>query len=588
VSREASQPNTAERQKRGDNDLWAVFRAQEDAGELLVYRASFLIAGAGLCLPALSSLLSGDGLRNVPFFVLASIYFLWFGVAVLLKKRNVAPTFVRWASVVTWASIPWTVMGAYVNILGILRAIGVWEPIVLFTAICVLSVVWARPAVPVVIATIGASAYLGLWFVTTPPSTWATLPPDGPLVPHITVYRAMLLLFIGGLSWWGARKFRGAVLSGARALRQRDLFGKYRLQDRLGVGGMGSVVKATYCPEGGFERPVAIKRVLEHIASQPEVVERFRAEAELGSRLVHPNIVAVLDFGRVDREYFFAMEYVDGPSLQQVLSRARKADKPLPTDFIARVGTDLCAALLFAHEEAVDTEGRALRVVHRDLCPANILLSRAGTVKLTDFGIARVLGDAEVEQTSTVIGKIAYMAPELLIREAFDPRADIFSLGVILWEMLAGERFSRRNEQGAAALVVARHPAPLPSLLRKGIPRGWDEVVTRCLKPEAEDRYASVRELREDLLELLADEETADGHEVQRFLESFERSSGREWRGIEEEGLESDSAPGHALSREQATALLTGHTQVETGETRTGEAIDATASWEPPPGSVKP
>jgi serine/threonine-protein kinase len=250
-----------------------------------------------------------------------------------------------------------------------------------------------------------------------------------------------------------------------------------------------------YCPEGGFERRVAIKLLHPHLAREAAFVAGFRAEAELGSRLAHPNIVTILDFGQQGDAYFLAMEYVDGPSLQRLLQGAREANIEIPIAVAAYVVRELLTGLEYAHDGVRAADGHPLRVLHRDMCPANVLLSRFGEVKIADFGIARVLGDAESTHTRNVAGHAAYMAPEQAVAERIDVRADLFSVGVVLWEMLALQRLFARSNPVATLHALVAGPVPLVTDVRAELDPAWNGFVARSLEREASGRWAAAAEM---------------------------------------------------------------------------------------------
>jgi serine/threonine-protein kinase len=226
-----------------------------------------------------------------------------------------------------------------------------------------------------------------------------------------------------------------------RAVRSQDLMGKYFMHERLGAGGMAEVFRATYSPEGGFEKIVAVKRVLPGIAEAADgrlFVDMFREEARLCAQLSHPNVVQVLDAGRFGGRYVLTMEFVDGVSLHRVIHRA---GRPMPLSAIAFVGAELAAALDYIHAR-VDNAGASLGLVHRDVNPPNVLVSRLGEVKLADFGIAHAVNRATLDP-DRVYGKLGYLAPEQLHAEAIDGRADLFALGLTLYEMVKGKPMFR-------------------------------------------------------------------------------------------------------------------------------------------------
>jgi hypothetical protein len=280
--------------------------------------------------------------------------------------------------------------------------------------------------------------------------------------------------------------------------RSADLLGKYILGERLGAGGMAEVFKATYSPEGGFERPVAVKRVLPHLVSDPEFIERFRREAELTARLVHPNIVQVLDFGRHLDTYFLAMEWVEGVPLN------RLARSPLPPSVVSWIALQLADALDFIHSRQ-GPDGRPLGLVHRDLNPPNILVSRLGEVKLADFGVARATATPGVTRTGVVVGKLAYMAPEQLSGPQYDGRADLFALGATLHELLTGRRLFLAGSDVETMQAVLNTPVPRLSAERADVPRELEAIVMGLLERTVERRTLTGAMLRAQLMALTGD-----------------------------------------------------------------------------------
>jgi serine/threonine-protein kinase len=256
---------------------------------------------------------------------------------------------------------------------------------------------------------------------------------------------------------------------------------------------MAEVFLATYSPEGGFERRVAVKRILPSFLENAESVALFRREAELGALLAHPNIVQVLDFGSDGSSYFLAMEYVDGLSLSRLLSWCAQAGVPLPMEACVTVAWSLGEATDYLHTRTSAT-GTALNLVHRDLNPPNVMISRLGEVKLGDFGIARGSEHEQLTRDGVMRGKVGYSAPEQLAGEPFDGRADLFSLGVTLHETLLARRlFVADTDLGVVkALMEAKVPAP--STLRPDVPPALDAAVLQLLQRELPERTPSARE----------------------------------------------------------------------------------------------
>lgn len=264
-------------------------------------------------------------------------------------------------------------------------------------------------------------------------------------------------------------------------------FGRYRLVRRVSLGGTAEVFKAKAFGERGFEKVVALKRLLPHVEERPEFVRMFVNEARLVAQLDHPLIARIHELGRARGSHYLAMEYIYGRDLQEV-QRMLAADGggAAPADFAAAVGAQAAEALDYAHR-FVDADGVALRVVHRDVSPQNLMIDEDGAVKLVDFGIAKFVGDDGVTAAGVVKGKHAYMSPEQVRREPLDGRSDLFSLGVVLFELLTGERlFKAASVLETLERVEAAEPPALLAVA-PGTPPALARWVMACL---ARDRDA--------------------------------------------------------------------------------------------------
>jgi serine/threonine protein kinase len=293
------------------------------------------------------------------------------------------------------------------------------------------------------------------------------------------------------------------------ALEDGSLFGKYRLIERIGSGGMAEVYLARQVGLAGFEKHVAVKRILPKLADKADLIELFLAEARLAARLSHPNIVQIFDLGKYKNDYFIAMEYVKGWDLAKLLVLCKRLDLKFPIDLIARVVADVCAALSFAHGYA-DESGNSTPIIHRDVSPHNVLVASSGTVKLADFGIASVTGTpGQVQRAgaseSELRGKFAYMAPERMRSEPVsDIRSDIFSAGVVLYESLTLRRLFRRENHYSTMMAVLHEDAPSARSARPEVPEALDAIVQRAVAKSPEDRYASAEEMQLALESFLA------------------------------------------------------------------------------------
>ena len=214
-------------------------------------------------------------------------------------------------------------------------------------------------------------------------------------------------------------------------------FGQYLLSERIGVGGMAEIFKAKLLGVGGFERPMAVKQILPQYAADPDFIEMFIDEAKISVKLQHGNIVGVHELGRIDGTYFIAMEYVHGHNLSEVIAAASKRGLPLSVDHAVLIGIEICKGLDYAHRRT-DEQGQPLGVVHRDLSPGNVMISFDGAVKITDFGIAKARHKLGKTAIGAIKGTYGYMSPEQLAGHPVDSRSDLFSTGILLFELLTG------------------------------------------------------------------------------------------------------------------------------------------------------
>jgi serine/threonine-protein kinase len=266
-------------------------------------------------------------------------------------------------------------------------------------------------------------------------------------------------------------------------------FGKYQLVKRLARGGMAEVFLAKQSGPEGFQRLVALKRILPHLVDSQDFVRMFLDEARLAAQLSHPNVVHIYDFGKVDEHYFIAMEHVPGVHAGTLIKQAEK--ERLPDVLVARIGADACAGLNYAHELR-DDDGRALQLVHRDVSPPNLLVSYDGAVKLVDFGIAKAVSCVEQTRPGVVKGKFAYMSPEQTIGQRLDGRSDVFSLGILLWELLAGKIMVPRSDPIEGMRMIRDCRFPPIEKERPDLPANLSGALGRALKHKREDRSTAV------------------------------------------------------------------------------------------------
>lgn len=275
--------------------------------------------------------------------------------------------------------------------------------------------------------------------------------------------------------------------------------GRYVLFDQIGEGGMARIYLARVGTELGGDRLVVVKEILPILAASDEFSRLLIDEAKLCSRLSHKNVVQVFDLGREGKTLYIAMEYVEGLDLRDLLRRCSRQKVPLPVEFSLYVVLETLRALDYAHRKR-DDEGNPLGIVHRDVSPSNVLLSVEGEVKLCDFGIARAITTGDALPQEAIQGKAGYMSPETARGDAVDARADLFSVGVILYELLSGQRLYRKSSDRPEVIEQARAASILPLPLR-GYPdeERLQRIVMTALERDPEGRYPSAHEMLREL-----------------------------------------------------------------------------------------
>ncbi|MGM0557886.1 MAG: protein kinase domain-containing protein, partial [Myxococcota bacterium] len=278
-------------------------------------------------------------------------------------------------------------------------------------------------------------------------------------------------------------------------------FGKYELVDKIGTGGMAEIYLAKSYGAEGLEKMLVIKRILPEHARNERFIEMFISEAKIAVHLNHPNIVQIYDFGKVEEDFYLAMEYVEGYDLGRVVEACEQADAPLPIGDALFIATEVAKGLSYAHKRK-DEYGDELSIVHRDISPQNLLVSEDGTVKIVDFGIAKATSVAE-ESPEVVKGKYAYMSPEQASGEAIDHRSDLFSLGVVLFEMVCGRPLFKKKTREETLSLVKSAVVPDISSLNSDVPPKLEQVLYKVLARDPEDRHESARDLQVDLTRVL-------------------------------------------------------------------------------------
>lgn len=275
-------------------------------------------------------------------------------------------------------------------------------------------------------------------------------------------------------------------------------FGRYTLLERLAVGGMAEVFRAKISSSHGFEKILVIKRILPHLAADATFVSMFIDEAKLTAQLTHPKIVQILDFGDVGGQYFIALEYVDGADALGLLRACAQKKLHVPRHLAVFMINEVLEALDYAHN-ARDMEGKTMHIVHRDISPSNIFLSKRGDVKLGDFGIAHAQRRESKTQAGTLKGKYGYMSPEQVVGQPVDGRSDLFAVGVVLAEMLMGRRlFTAPNDLDVLLMVRDARIERLAKYSRD-LPPALDRIVRRSLKKDPRERFPTAAAFRDAL-----------------------------------------------------------------------------------------
>lgn len=277
---------------------------------------------------------------------------------------------------------------------------------------------------------------------------------------------------------------------------------RYEVIKKLDAGGMAEVYIGRTVGVAGITKKVAIKRVLPHLAENKKFVSMFLDEARVGMKLSHANVVQVFDVGEEEGTYFIVMEFIDGVSLKDVIDTLKERRQVVPVGAAVQIAAEAARGLAYAHA-AADENGAPLNIVHRDVSPPNILISVQGEVKVTDFGLAKAASQLETTDPGVVKGKFSYLSPEAVDGEMVDERADVFSLGIVLFEMVTGKRLFLGETDYQTVQLVSRAHVPSLKMLNSAVPELLDDVVHKALARDREARYASAGEFAEALTGVL-------------------------------------------------------------------------------------
>jgi serine/threonine protein kinase len=298
---------------------------------------------------------------------------------------------------------------------------------------------------------------------------------------------------------------------------------RYRVLEKLESGGMAEVFRAESNGLQGFRKQVAIKRVLPHLSEKKRFISMFLDEARLSAQLSHSNCVQVFDIGVGDQAYFIVMEFVDGANLKSIAESLKKQGKDFPVASAAFIAHEICKGLSYAHE-LTDQHGVPLQLVHRDMSPPNVLLTKYGEVKIVDFGLAKATSQLEKSEPGIIKGKFAYLSPEATLEQEVDCRADIFAVGIILWELLASRRLFLGNTdlQTVQKVQVAQVP-PISQINRK-VPPELERIVNKALARDPRQRYQTARELGQALSSFLFSfAQPVSGYDIAAIVQSTVR-----------------------------------------------------------------
>jgi serine/threonine protein kinase len=273
---------------------------------------------------------------------------------------------------------------------------------------------------------------------------------------------------------------------------------RYRVIQRLEAGGMAEVFRGEQASVQGFKKQVAIKRVLPHLAQNRNFMAMFLDEARLGARLNHANIVTVFDIGAADNTYFIVMEFVDGCNLKAIIEHHRQEGRRIGLKEAIFLTMEACKGLAFAHE-LTDDDGKPLGIVHRDVSPPNLLLSKRGEVKITDFGLAKATTQLEKTDPGVVKGKFSYLSPEAALGQPVDARTDIFALGILLWEMLAGRRLFLGESDFQTVKLVQQAQVPSLSRINPEVDAELERLLGKALEKDLSARFQTALEFQDAL-----------------------------------------------------------------------------------------
>jgi uncharacterized membrane protein affecting hemolysin expression len=332
-------------------------------------------------------------------------------------------------------------------------------------------------------------------------------------------------ILVAALVFWLDRAAKAKALRVQQDFESMKQIGPYRLQDKVARGGMAELYLADYVREDGFRRKVAVKRILPHLAANPDFIKMFTREARLAALLQHPNVVQIFDYGKIENAYFIAMEFIDGKNLGEILSSLGNG---LPVDHAVFILAEICKGLDYSHTKRDDKTGEPLHIVHRDISPQNMLISYRGEVKISDFGISKARSEPSLTQAGVIKGKLAYLSPEQALGESVDHKADIYALGLVFYETLNGKRLYQFDSDFEAIRAIPRMEIEPLKNLRPHVPEELDRIVMKCLEKQKESRYQTASELYADLTAFKKEcKITFDASDLASFMKKYFKDNGK-------------------------------------------------------------
>jgi hypothetical protein len=334
----------------------------------------------------------------------------------------------------------------------------------------------------------------------------------------------LTIILLGiGLFWLNHRATAKAIKL-REDIEKMDRIGPYLLRRKVARGGMAELFLADYVREDGFRRKVAVKRILPHLAGNQDFVKMFTREARLAALLQHPNIVQIFDYGNIENAYFIAMEYIDGKNLGEILSILKQG---LSVERAVFIISEICKGLDYSHNKKDENTGEPFKIVHRDISPQNLLISYQGEVKISDFGISKARSEPSLTQAGVVKGKLAYLSPEQASGESIDHRADIYALGLVFYETLAGKRVYPFSSEVEAIRMIPKMDIETLSHSVSGIPEDLSRIVMKCLEKQKDLRYQSAAAIYSDLAAFKKEQKIVfDGSDLADFMKKSFRPNG--------------------------------------------------------------